>query len=253
MPKLSTLTLTHYPYSFLAAVWQWLLDALFPRRCFGCSRYGSWCCAVCLAALTYPRQLHCPACEAVTPLGEFCAECAGEHSLNGVWSAQPYGNPLVRNLIKALKFGGVIEVTPYLTNLMLGLLRAFNLPPAWHGKPREQWCLTPVPLTPKRHRRRNFNQAARLAQAVAEATGLSCQSTLARTHGAKAQSELNRDADRFANVHGAFAVLPNANIAGQIFILVDDVYTSGATMEACARALKQAGADEVWGLTAAKG
>ena len=240
-------------YSLLKNIWYWLLEAIFPRRCLNCGRWGAWCCQVCLASLVYPRQLHCPDCGEVTSLGEFCLDCAAGHSLNGVWSAQPYGNPAVRSLIKAFKFDGVREVAPILANLINGLMRAFNLPPAWHEVPREQWCLTPVPLAPRRERQRDFNQSAILAELITQNTGLSHEPILQRKVNSKPQSELKNEADRAKNILGVYEILPGARVTGRAFILVDDVYTSGATLEECARILKQAGAREVWGLTAAKG
>ena len=241
------------PFSLLNAAWQWLLEAIFPRRCLNCGRWGAWCCPVCLASLTYPRQLHCPDCQTVTSLGEFCPNCAGGHYLSGVWSAQPYGNPIVRNLIKAFKFDGVREVAPILVNLINGLMRAFNLPPAWHEVPREQWCLTPVPLAPRRERQRDFNQSEILAALISQNVNLPNELTLQRVVNSKPQSELKNEADRAKNIKSVYKILAGANIAGRAFILVDDVYTSGATLEECARVLKANGASGVWGLTVAKG
>jgi ComF family protein len=156
-------------------------------------------------------------------------------------------------MIKAIKFDGLTELIPIQVNLLNGLLKTFNLPPAWHGTPREKWLLTAVPLFAKRQRQRNFNQAELLAINLAKATGLNYLPTLLRTGKRRAQSELKDKQTRHANVQGVFSALPQANIAGQTFILVDDVYTSGATMQECAKVLKAAGAQAVWGLTVAKG
>lgn len=237
----------------LKSAWQWLVEALFPKRCQGCGSWGNWCCPRCLASLTYPRQLHCPTCKASTPLGEFCSECSGGNYLNGLWSAQSYSNKLIRNLIKSFKFEGLTEIAPILANLMISFLRTFNLPPAWHNVPKDQWILTFVPLTKRRLRQRNFNQSEILAELIATATTLTVKPTLHRLHGHKPQSELNNESERITNVSGAFSMIEAEEISGKCFILVDDVYTSGATMEECAHLLKQAGAQAVWGLTAAKG
>ncbi|MDP3986588.1 MAG: ComF family protein [Candidatus Veblenbacteria bacterium] len=253
MPKSLTLTLTQPSYALLAAAWQWLLDALFPRRCVGCRRWGSWCCAACLASLSFPRQLHCPGCQNVSPLGEWCQDCVAGQALRGLWCTQNYANPLLRNMIRALKYEGLTELAVPLGRLLSATLTTYGLPPAWHEVPRERWYLTPVPLAPRRERQRNFNQTELLAQAVSTTTNLALASVLQRVHSTKPQSELAQDEQRHSNVRGAFALQSDAQVAGNAYILVDDVYTSGATMEECARVLRAAGAREVWGLTVAKG
>lgn len=246
-------TLTQNSYSFINSAWQWLLEAIFPKHCLSCGRWGTWCCAACLASLTYSRQLHCPDCNTPTPLGEFCRDCAPGHYLNGLWPAQAYSNPTIRILIKAFKFDGIKEVALYLVNLMIALTRTFNLPPSWHAVPREQWLITAVPLPSKRHHQRNFNQSEILAQELAKYLKLYFLPTLKRIRQTKPQSELKTEQERANNIKDAFSTLPRADLKGKIIILVDDVYTSGATMEECARQLKAAGALEVWGLVAAKG
>ncbi len=232
---------------------QWLVEAIWPTKCLACGREGSWCCPVCLASFTFPRQLNCPDCGTLSALGEFCAACKKDKYLNGLWPTQSYGNPNIRSLIKSFKFEGLTGAAPYLVELMYGLMRAFNLPPAWHTVPANQWCLTPVPLTNRRQRARNFNQSELLAKLLAEKTALPYENVLLRIHFSKPQSELSADNLRLENVKGCFEIKKESLITGRIFILVDDVYTTGATMEECAKVLKKAGACEVWGLVVAKG
>lgn len=252
MPTAAT-SLTQTSYSLLGGALHWLEDAFFPRRCLGCGRWGAWCCPACLASLTFRRMLACPACGTVSELGAFCESCRGQHTLQGLWSAQPYGNPLVRAMVRAVKFEGVTELIPTLGNLLTATLRTYALPPAWHHVPRERWYLTPIPLYHHRARTRGFNQAALLAAYVGDQSSLAVASVLSRVRATNPQSELTRDEERLRNVAGSFAVALNTPVAGNAYILIDDVYTSGATMNECARVLVAAGAAEVWGLTVAKG
>lgn len=251
MPTIEPLTQNYY--YFINSAWHWLREAIFPKYCLSCKRWGNWCCPACLASLTYPRQLHCPDCNTTTPLGEFCDDCTPNHNLNGLWPAQSYGNPTIRALIKGFKFSGVQDVSVYLIKLISSLMSTFNLPPAWHNVPRDQWYLTPVPLTNKRKRQRNFNQSEILAQELAKQLQLPYLPTLKRIRQAKPQSEIKNEQTRTQNVKDDFIILPQADLNNKILILVDDVYTTGATMEECALLLKQAGASQVWGLVAAKG
>jgi ComF family protein len=112
-------------------------------------------------------------------------------------------------------------------------------------------CAVPVPLHPSRRRQRGFNQAADLAAHL----GLPVLHALRRTRRTQTQTELPA-AQRHQNVRGAFALrrsnAVNRGLQGSIVILVDDVSTTGATLEACARALKLAGVEEVRALTVAR-
>jgi ComF family protein len=107
--------------------------------------------------------------------------------------------------------------------------------------------VVPVPLHRTRLLRRGFNQAADLARQL----GLPCRIALRRTRATASQTELPASR-RHANVRDAFAVRRSVSLAGLCVVLVDDVSTTGATLEACARALRQAGAREVRALTAAR-
>ncbi len=233
-------------------IYHWILDALFPRRCFGCGTTGSYCCAVCFGTLEFKRLLACPGCGEQNSLGEFCSKCT-DGNLNGLWYAQNYGHPLIKQTIKACKYDSLTELITPLGDLLVGTLRAFSLPPAWHSVARDQWQLTPVPLAASKQRLRGFNQAELLARYTSEQCNLPISLALIRTRATKKQSEFKKDTQRLNNVQGAFALSPNQDAHDQIYILVDDVYTSGATMQECAHVLKNAGAREVWGLVVAKG
>lgn len=230
----------------------WLTDALFPKKCLGCGKYNTWCCFSCLAELTFSRQLHCPNCSAVTPLGEFCGTCSSEHYLTGVWSAQPYSAPLIRKLIHDLKFEYIPEIAETLGHLMIITLKTFQLPPAWHPTPRDEWQLVPIPLSKSRLHERGFNQAEKLAEVVSTNTKLKLADILERSRHTLQQSKLATEL-RSVNIQGSFKLKSGISVSNQTFILVDDVYTSGATLEEAARVLKSADAREVWGLTVARG
>ena len=107
--------------------------------------------------------------------------------------------------------------------------------------------VVPVPLHVVRRYVRGFNQAAELARHL----GLPCAHALKRTRSTKTQTDLP-ESERFRNVHDAFALRRRTNVAGRIIVVVDDVSTTGATLDACARVLLAAGAREVRGLTAAR-
>ena len=111
--------------------------------------------------------------------------------------------------------------------------------------------IVPVPLTSARRRRRGFNQAALLAKGLGRERGLPVIEALTRTRFGVAQVGLSA-AERRRNVAGAFAFRRDAGVEGLRLLVIDDVATTGATLDACARALLQGGAKDVYGLTIAR-
>lgn len=185
-------------------------------------------------------------------MGRFCDNCADGKNLDGLWASHYYSEPIIRAMIHGLKYTGITELARPLADLLTITLKIHSLPPAWHQIPKADWLITSVPLTNKRKRHRGFNQAELIAKGVAATGGLNFLETLTRIHFKKPQVELS-NTHRLSNVQGAFALKNNIEIKDKALILVDDVYTTGSTMNDCARVLKQAGVKEVWGLTVARG
>ncbi len=123
--------------------------------------------------------------------------------------------------------------------------------PALRGEPWD--LIVPVPLHPLKLREREFNQAGRLAAPLAAALKIPLNTKLLRRVNPTATQTLLTRAERAANMRGAFAVRPGARLNGERVVLVDDVFTTGATTGACARALLGAGAGEVCVWTVARG
>jgi len=113
--------------------------------------------------------------------------------------------------------------------------------------------IVPVPLHPLKEREREFNQSALLARRLARATDIpSHEKILQRTKPTETQTHLSRD-KRAENMKSAFAVRPGSPLDGKRIVVVDDVFTTGATTNDCARALRNAGAQEVCVWTVARG
>jgi len=187
------------------------------------------------------------ACKQKTKGGEFCRECRNKYSLDGVLIASDYTNELVAKAIKTLKYRLASDVGRELGQLLILFLE--RQPKQWQAG---NTLLIPVPLHPRRRRWRGFNQAEILARPVAEHLNFPVDvSNLGRIRSTRDQASLG-EADRKLNVVNSFG-WQGEKLAGRNVILVDDVVTTGATLEACARVLKQAGAREVWGLVVAKG
>ena len=113
--------------------------------------------------------------------------------------------------------------------------------------------ILPVPLHPTRLRERTFNQALGLAQEMARQLNLPClKHLLIRVKPTRPQAELSRN-ERLANLHEAFRIQPDPRVRRSRILLIDDVFTTGATAEACTNLLKQAGASAVIVVTVAHG
>ena len=219
-----------------------LLDLLFPPRCGGCGRRGHWLCPECLAQVEWIVPPICPICGEAAPDAPHCPR-RGRHpqALNGLRSAAWYAGPL-RTAVHRFKYRGQRVLARPLASILLE---------AWRREPPPASLLVPVPLHPRRTRQRGYNQAALLAEELGHALALPLDTThLARIRATPPQVGLTA-AQRLANVEGAFHY-SGPSLAGHAVCLIDDLCTTGATLEACAVALRQAGATSVWAYTLAR-
>ena len=191
-------------------------------------------------------MLQRPYCEVCATPGNFarCQTCAeSSRWFDGIRAPYRYAGP-IRQAILALKYGGIRAGSAQLGDLLAHYLKE-------HPVPGE--IVVPVPMPRDRQRERGYNQADLLARRVALQCGLPCEPTaLARTRRADPQAGIADSNLRAANVAGSFTVAPGADVSGAQIILVDDVATTGSTLEECAATLKRAGAESVWCLTLAR-
>jgi competence protein ComFC len=159
----------------------------------------------------------------------------------------------VLDLVHRLKYGREVHLAGALGRLAVGAFSDRRLGVAME----EKWPLVPVPLHRSRQRERYFNQADEICRAIAEETGLEVQRLLKRVRKTETQTRLNRK-QRMENLKGAFAVrrpwgreMKMPDTPG--VILVDDVFTTGSTVDACAKVLKKVGVERVAVLTVMRG
>ncbi len=225
-----------------------LLDLLLPVRCLGCGERvpaGAPGGPVCFRCRSRIRPLPSPRCRRCDlPLGtrrdggSACHHCADWPAvLVAARCATALADPADR-LVHALKYGGWPAVVPVMAGPMAAAARRLRL----QDEPR----VVPVPTTPRRRRRRGYNQAELLAREVARVRGWACLDALARRDLGGSQIALPV-ARRRANVEDAFIPGAGAGLLPATFdvILVDDVLTTGATASAAARALEALGARSV--------
>jgi ComF family protein len=221
-------------HAFLQSIGDTLLGLLFPDRCAGCGRSGSLFCTACQASLQpYPiaDSTHITAAR-VTGQPPLLDEIAIAFVFEGT----------LREAIHRLKYKRVQRMASPLAELLVGQLRRVAFPAD---------ALIAVPLHPRRMSERGFNQSAVLAHHLSRLSGLPVlQSGLIRNRDTAHQVGLDTHARR-QNVHNAFAWQDETPPPERV-LLIDDVVTTGATLEACAGALRLAGTREVRALVLAR-
>ena len=211
--------------------WQRVVRALLPQRCVLCAGCadGHLLCAACTCTLPMLPE-HCPQCASPTLEARRCGRClASPPAFAATRCAFVYAYPL-DGLVHALKYGGRAAYAEIFADALARV-----------PGPRPD-CLVPLPLARGRQRERGFNQAAEIARHLAHHLRVPMVRTLVRTRDTQPQAALPWHL-RDANVRGAFAV--TRAFAGGRIALIDDVMTTGSTLDAAARTLLAAGAGSV--------
>ncbi len=219
------------------------LDLLFPRWCLGCGKEGDFICGDCRRGLPEIALPVCPRCGRPLVENDACHDWPDTpDGIDGIRSPFVFGG-VIRRAVHELKYRNLRALAPFLAGLLYEYLVANPVPAD---------ILVPVPLHTKRLRERGYNQSALLAGELGRRCGLPvAPNGLLRRHYAGPQARSAGISERQKNVTGAF-ICPDGRFRGKQVLLIDDVSTSGATLNACAGALKDAGAAQVWGLTLAR-
>jgi ComF family protein len=252
-----------------------LLDLLFPKFCLGCQKEGSYLCYDCRALLDISEFNYC-LCDTkpirLAPLGlrlssaeppqgwpnGKCDRCK-DKKLSGLYFALPYNLPagrqektLTKKLIYQFKYQPYLkDLAKTLANILIEhlVISKNNAEKIW-----ENAVLVPIPIHKNKLKIRGYNQSEELAKELSKVLKIPLFSgALIKTKATKSQMELKKS-EREKNLEGAFAVKPAFAPElrrGKVF-LIDDVYTTGSTMEECAKILRASGVKQVWGITIAR-
>lgn len=232
-----------------------LLELFFPSFCFGCGKEGNYLCLDCQSTLEISEYNYCLCNQKPLRLPLFslkgkCYRCK-DKKISGLYCALPYKEKsLTRRLIHRFKYD------PYTRNLkkvLAGIVIEHLV--AVKNNEEKMWrdsILIPVPMEKKKLKFRGYNQAEELAKELSDIIKISVISgVLVKTKLTLSQMQLSKE-KREENLIGAFAIKNPIAISGKKVFLVDDVYTTGSTMEECARILRKAGAKSVWGIAIAR-
>lgn len=228
-----------------------LLDLLFPKTCVGCGKWGSYLCPTCFTKVSFQVQATCVECNKASVDGRVHPGCLQKNSVRGVCSATVY-NGIMKKLLAAYKYPPYVkDMESVLVDLFYESLIQQEL---FMKLLQKDIVFVPIPLALKRYRTRGYNQAEELAKLLGNRVGKHVLNALERTKETKAQVNLSKE-EREKNIKGAFIVSSKRKptIDARIIVLVDDVLTTGATMNEAARVLYSAGVREVWGVTLSHG
>ncbi len=236
---------------FLNRIRQFFEDVLFPPLCLLCRAHlkaeeqPEWLCRNCAIPFDFPVGFFCPFCKRRSPV---IPSCHPETRFAGIapWS---YERKIVRELIHLLKYESVkTAALPLGKELGSYLLKSMEL----GGISPTNFVIIPIPLHTRKLRKRGFNQSLLLACALELREVPLLEKTLIRTRPTLSQTTLENPEERTKNVYGSFTLRDPESVRGKNILLVDDVFTSGATMREAARILKKAGARRIIGLAAAR-
>ncbi len=212
-----------------------ILELIFPKLCIGCGGSGSYLCADCLAVLPRPK----------------------EETAEDIVAAFDYNDARVKKAVWLLKYRGVKDMAAVLARAVFDraseLLAEIN---AFSPGRIEPWLVVPIPLAPRRHRERGFNQAAELATkfcALDPPSFVLTANLLIKIMETPSQVTIKNKKKRLANLKDAFAVSRPELAARKNILLLDDVITTGGTVDEARKVLKKAGARRVVAAAVAHG
>jgi ComF family protein len=219
------------------------LDFLFPRFCVGCGKEGDFICDSCQASLARIEASVCPQCGKPQTDSMLCSDCIDwKANIDAIRSPFRFEG-VIRKAVHEFKYRNLRAIAGQLAHFLGDYLTDNPIP---------YDVIVPVPLHSKRLKERGYNQAELLAIELSRLTGIPVNDTsLGRNIYNMQQAKTRNVEERRQNVIGIFTCL-NEELFEKRVLLLDDVTTSGATLNACAAVLKKTGTTSVWGLTLAR-
>lgn len=219
-----------------------LLDLVFPPSCPGCGKSGKRFCEACINSSRRVAIPICKICGEPLLVGDVCHRCLKvQPTFKIVRSWGIFEGPL-RKGIHRLKYKNDIGLGSIFAELLFNMLDDLS----WDID-----IIMAVPLGKKRIKERGYNQAVLIAKPLSKLTGIPySENLITRIKETKSQVGMSVP-ERKENMKDAFYAKPNINF-GKSILIIDDVFTSGSTMESCSKALKSVGANEIFGLTIAR-
>ena len=248
----------------------WVLDLLFPKFCLGCQKEGFYICSDCLAKIEINKFSNCFICGKRTADNQVCSTCQRKTKLTGLLIASSWENLLLRQIIYEYKYRFIKDLSIPLSELLVIFLNHSGFFTQHLPLDIDSYILIPIPLHKRRLIWRGFNQAELLAKQLNKYLKIPLVNNLIiRSRHTLPQMDISDKSKRIKNIANAFQLNPEwspgfsqrqeshpkgwSPVRGKIIILIDDVCTTGSTLEECAKILKPLKPKEIWGLVLARG
>ncbi len=229
--------------SSISLIASFFLEIFFPKRCVDCGKQAErFVCYKCIQKIEKIRTGTCPSCGKISQLSKYCLVCRMPY-LRGIIAAARYEAGPVKEMVHHLKYSGMTSLSLELGELIIERL----LREPFKGS----LVIVPVPLYKKREFTRGFNQAELIARHISKRLNISGGEALKRIKNTESQVKLSGEL-RKKNLIGAFICVDKDLIVGKTVLLVDDVTTTGSTLNECAKILKENGAKQVFGVVVAR-
>ena len=237
---------------------QYILDTIFPIKCLECGKLSSpkpeYLCKPCLRKIPIKKVFECIGCKSTVPLGKTCFKCRKNNHIDQLLAIYDYRDKSIIRAIKTLKYRFVADIAQ---NLAFSIRKYVS----WLNSEKkfniidENPVIIPLPLYYRRLNWRGFNQAELIANSLAVSVQSDIKpNLLIRVAASKPQAEIEEREERLKNLRkDTFKIRGEDEIKNKTIVLVDDVCTTGATLNECARVLKEAGAVKVIGFVIARG
>ncbi|MEK7464759.1 MAG: ComF family protein, partial [Patescibacteria group bacterium] len=216
-----------------------LLNILFPPLCVSCKKHAkeNFLCEDCFDSIDVTSGFFCPKCRRRTPQPD--RNCHPEEKF-ALAAITDFKNRRVSDVIHALKYERVRSLMAPISKIMDVYLEKITKSEGFEG-----FTIIPIPMHSSKKRVRGFNQAELISSVLSDKLGLPVWNKLLKSKDTKSQTETKNYNERESNIKGCFVVKNPEEISKKNILLVDDVFTSGATMREAVRVLKDAGVKRV--------
>jgi ComF family protein len=229
-----------------------IVKTLFPAWCLNCHKEGEALCSDCLSLIEINPWQYCPFCPRPKRVINKGKCSSHQHfALDGLFSAISYQDPLAKKIIRAFKYRPFLKsLDQPLIQIILAHFQISENKILFHSQ--GNGCFIPIPISKSKIKRRGYNQSNLLGQGLSAFYSIPIlEDVLIKVKETKSQVNLSKK-ERTENLAGAFLIKDSELIKSKIIFLVDDVFTTGATMEEAAKTLKKAGAKKVFGIAVAR-
>lgn len=220
-----------------------ILDLFFPAKCVSCGRLGEFICVPCCAEIKFIKKQTCLGCNCLSDRGRLCKRCRSKYALTGVVAASYLNEGALKEAVHSFKYNSVSAIAKELAEILSEKLKEERI---------FFDAVAFVPISKKRKAWRGYNQSEILAEIISAKFERDIFRGLIKTKDTKNQVGLGK-LQREKNLARVFDIKKGGmDITGKRVLLVDDVVTTGTTLNECAKTLRANGAREVWGAVVAK-